>query len=74
MDGEEYPYGTTLELNPGKCNKDLVGYYRFVQVTSTWKERRPNLVQPQEWGYSKNCTLYVFDNVASGNADVTQIT
>ena len=69
VDGEEYPYGTTLELNAGDGNKDLVGYFRFVQATSAWKERRPNLVRPQEWGYGKNCTLYVFDNVASGDAD-----
>ena len=53
VDGEEYPYGTTLELNPGDGNKDLVGYFRFVQATSAWKERRPNLLRPQEWGTAR---------------------
>ena len=66
---EEYPNGTTLKLNLGDDNKDLVGYFRFVQATSAWKERRPNLLWPQEWGHGKNCTLYVFDNVASGDAN-----
>ena len=69
FNGEEYPYKTTLSLNPDDGNKDLTGYFRFLQATSAWKENKPNLLKPEEWGYNKNCTLYMFDNVASGNAD-----
>ena len=69
INGEEYRYKTTFTLNAGNGNKDLVGYFRFLQATSAWKDNKPNLVKPEEWGYNKNCTLYMFDNVASGNAD-----
>ena len=32
-------------------------------------KKRGNLVQREDWGQDKNCTLFMFDNVANGRAD-----
>lgn len=66
--GEEYPY-ETLELNPLNDSKDLAGYFRFLQASGAWGKKQPSMVSPREWGTGKNCTLFMFDNVANGYAD-----
>ena len=32
-------------------------------------KKRGSLVQQEDWGQGKNCTLFLFDNVANGRAD-----
>ena len=63
--GEEYPY-TTLELDHANSSKDYRGYHRFLQATECLRRRKGNMVRPEDWGYGKNCTLFVFDNTANG--------
>ena len=63
--GEEYPY-RTLELNHDNSNKDLRGYHRFLEATECLAKRKGNMVRAVDWGRGKNCTLFVFDNTASG--------
>ena len=66
--GEEYPY-ETLELNHGDGARDALGYFRFIQASGAWQKKQGNLVQQDDWGQDKNCTLFMFDNVANGRAD-----
>lgn len=66
--GEEYPY-ETLELNYNNGDKDLAGYFRFLQASGAWGKKQPSMVAFSEWGHRKNCTLFMFDNVANGLAD-----
>ena len=66
--GEEYPY-ETLELQYDGDSKDLRGYYRFLQASGSLCRRKGNLVQKEDWGYGKKCTLFVFDNTANGCLD-----
>ena len=65
---EEYPY-ETLELNHGDGTRDVLGYFRFIQASGGWMKKRGNLVQREDWGQDKNCTLFMFDNVGNGRAD-----
>ena len=66
--GEEYPY-ETLELNHGDVARDALGYFRFIQASGAWQKKQGILVQQDDWGPDKNCTLFMFDNVANGRAD-----
>ena len=54
--GEEYPYET-------------LGYFRFLQASGAWCKKKGNMVELLDWGQDKNCTLFIFDNVANGCAD-----
>ncbi|XP_078364067.1 uncharacterized protein F54H12.2-like [Oculina patagonica] len=65
---EEYPY-ETLELNYNNGDKDLAGYFRFLQASGAWGKKQPSMIAFSEWGHRKNCTLFMFDNVANGLAD-----
>ena len=66
--GEEYPY-ETLELNHDNGARDALGYFRFLQASGSWLKKRSSLVRQADWGEGKNCTLFMFDNVANGRAD-----
>ena len=68
VSGEEYPY-ETLELNHNNGQKDLRGYFRFLQATGALCKLKGNMVRDLDWGQSRNCTLFVFDNAANGCLD-----
>ena len=66
--GEEYRY-ETLELNHNDGARDALGYFRFLQASGSWLKKRSSLVRQEHWGEDKNCTLFMFDNVANGRTD-----
>ena len=66
--GEEYPY-ETLQLAQDSGAKDRLGYFRFLQASGAWCKKKGNMVEMKDWGHLKNCTLFMYDNVASGCAD-----
>ena len=66
--GEEYPY-ETLELNHNNVNRDVLGYFRFLQASGVWSKKKSSMLQKDDWGQGRGCTLFMFDNVASGRAD-----
>ena len=68
IEGEEYPY-VTLELTGNSTLKDRLGYYRFMEAAGAVPKHHEFMVKPDEWGHNKNCTLYMWNNVPSGNAD-----
>lgn len=65
--GEEYPYWA-LELTGNSSAEDLVGYERFLTASGAYKQHKPPLLLPSDWGQGKNCTLFMFNNVP-GDAD-----
>jgi len=66
--GEEYPY-ETLHLVHNDATRDNLGYFRFLQASGAWCKKKGNMVELEDWGEDKNCTLFMFDNVANGCAD-----
>ena len=66
--GEEYPY-ETLQLVHNNGTRDNLGYFRFLQTSGAWCKKKGNMVELGDWDHRKNCTLYMFDNVANGCAD-----
>ena len=66
--GEEYPY-ETLVLNFNNGSRDNLEYFRFLQASGAWCKKQGNMVEREDWGQGKNCTLFMFDNVANGCAD-----
>ena len=66
--GEEYPY-ETLHLVHNNGTRDNLGYFRFLQASGAWCKKKGNMVELGDWGQGKNCSLYMFDNVANGCAD-----
>ncbi|CAH3186090.1 unnamed protein product [Porites lobata] len=68
IEGEEYPY-VTLEFAGNNTLKDWEGYRRFLDAAGSVAKHREFMVKPDEWGHNKNCTLYMWNNVPSGNAD-----
>ena len=67
VQGEEYPY-ETLELT-GDDRYDNDGYFRFLQASGALIKSQPNMVRRADWGDGAGCTLYMWNNVGSGNAD-----
>ena len=65
---EEYPY-ETLQLVRNTAARDNLGYFRFLQASGAWCKKKGNIVEREDWGQGKNCTLFMFDNVANGCAD-----
>jgi len=71
VNGEEYPY-RTLEWSNESNNKDStddLGYERFLQAMGAYREDKDPMIQPEDWGEGKNCTLFLFNNVPSGYPD-----
>ena len=66
--GDEYPY-ETLGLNFNDNSRDNLGYFRFLQTSGAWCKKQGNMVERGDWGQGKNCTLFMFDNVANGYTD-----
>ena len=66
--GEEYPY-ETLHLVHNNGTRDNLGYFRFLQASGAWCKKKGNMVELEDWGQAKNCTLLMFHNVANGCAD-----
>ena len=66
--GEEYLY-ETLHLVHNNATRDNLGYFRFLQASGAWCKKKGNIVELGDWGQDKNCTLFMFDNVANGCAD-----
>ena len=63
--GETYPYEPLVMIrNSG--SKDMRGYRQFLQATGSLCKSRGNMVQADDWGNGKNCTLFVFENAANG--------
>ena len=63
--GEAYPY-QLLELKHDGTDKDILGYFRFLEATGCFSKGKGNMLLPHEWGQGKNCTLFAFDNTANG--------
>ena len=63
--GETYPY-EPLELSHTDDSKDNRGYRQFLQATGSLCKSRGNMVQADDWGHGKHCTLFVFENAANG--------
>ncbi|KAM7428306.1 hypothetical protein ABFA07_020689 [Porites harrisoni] len=72
IEGEEYPY-VTLEFAGNNTLKDLEGYRRFLDAAGSVAKHREFMVKPGDWGHNKNCTLYMWNNVPSGDADGPQL-
>ena len=68
IEGEEYPY-VTLEMAGNDTLKDLEGYRRFLSAAGAVAKHREFMVKPGDWGHNKNCTLYMWKKVPSGDAD-----
>ena len=66
--GEEYHY-ETLHLVHNSAARNNLGYFRFLQASGAWCKKKGNMVELGDWGHGKNCTLFMFDNVANGCAD-----
>ena len=69
MNGEEYPYKKSLDMDAKHNYHDLAGYDRFLQSTGALLKSKTPMLKPSDWGQRKKCNLYVFNNVPSGNAD-----
>lgn len=67
IEGEEYPY-PTLEIEPDSGDKDMEGYHRLI-MSNCCKFKGRCMIKPEHWGEGKSCTIFMFDNVASGCAD-----
>ena len=68
MRGEEYPY-ETLQLVQNTAARDNQGYFRFLRASGASCKKKGNMVEREDWGQGKNCTLVMFDKVANGCAD-----
>ena len=66
--GEEYP-SETLVLNFNNGSRDNLGYFRFLQASGVWCKKQGNMVERGDWGHGRNCTSFMFDDVANGCAD-----
>ena len=66
--GEEYPY-ETLELDGATSEKDNAGYFRFLQASGALIRSKGGMLTKSEWGQGKSGTLFMFNNVPSGNAN-----
>lgn len=66
--GEEYPY-ETLKLTDND-ESDYVGYFRWLQASGVLIKGQPNMIREADWGDDKNCSLFMFNNVGGGNADL----
>ena len=69
INGEEYPFTSTLEVQHDNTTKDYDGYHRFLYDTGALKKGRQPMITPDDWGQEKNCTIFCFNNVESGDAD-----
>lgn len=67
IDGGEYPY-RALELTGNSAAEDLIGYGRILTASGAYKHHKVPMLLPGDWGQGKNCTLFMFNNVA-GDAD-----
>ena len=70
VDGEIYP-NRDLTLTGDTKAEDLVGYDRFLTASGAYTHHRVPLLQPDDWGQGKNCTLFMFNN-AAGDVDSGQ--
>ena len=64
VNGEDYPY-KPLELSNTagqKGSTDLLGYDRLLTALNSEQDELP-IIQPEDWGEGKSCTLFVFNNV-----------
>jgi len=66
LNGEEYPY-TNLELTWDQADKIC-----WATIGENNENKIPMLL-PSDWEQGKNCTLFMFNNVSSGKADVLSI-
>ena len=67
VDGEIYP-NRTLSLTGNTKAEDLIGYDCFLTASGAYTHHRVPLLQPDDWGQGKNCTLFMFNN-AAGDED-----
>ena len=70
VQGEVYP-ASALELNHNNTQKDLEGFFRFLVASEAWRKGEANMVEPDMWGGTGCCTLFMFDNVPICAADGT---
>lgn len=69
VNGEEYPFKSTLELTGNQSYEDLTGYNRLLVALEAYKDHKQPMIQASDWGQGKNCTVFLFNNVPSGDAD-----
>ena len=67
VQGEEYPYETLTLTQDDRYDYD--GYFRFLQASGAFIKSQPNMMREEDWGDDRNCTLFMWNNVGSGNAD-----
>ena len=63
VDGKIYPY-RALSLTGNTKAEDLIGYDRFLTASGAYTHHRVPLLQSDDWGQGKNCTLFMFNNAA----------
>ena len=66
VNGEEYPYKTTLKLSTtaNQFNAtDLKGYARLMNAMSMRKESFLPMIRPSNWGQGKSCTVFLLNNI-----------
>ena len=67
---DRYPFAfERFGLSNNTDSTDLLGYERFLQEIGAYRERKDPMVLPGDWGDSKTCTLFLFNNVPSGYPD-----
>ena len=59
-------YNGSLKYYP-YANEKL--YYRFLTASGAYKHHRVPMLLPGDWGQGKNCTLFMFNNVAGDSDD-----
>lgn len=69
VNGEEYPY-RPLQLSTTANNKgstDSQGYERLLTSLNMMRTNKQPMILPEDWGHGKNCTVFYFNNVPSGD-------
>ena len=72
VEGEEYPYTKTLELNHDNDHYDMDGYHRLMEA-ACMDYKQNCMIKPEHWGQLKGTTLFMRDNVAHGCADSVEV-
>lgn len=58
-----------MELTGDSSAEDLLGYDRFLTASGAYKHHRVPMLLPGDWQQGKNCTLFMFNNVAGDSDD-----
>ena len=72
VEGEEFPYTKTLELNHDNDEYDMDGYHRLMEA-ACMDYKQKCMIKPEHWGQDKGTTLFMWDNVTHGCADSVEL-